>query len=59
LDRRRTWHRACQLAGCPRLDAHGGGGADALLKVGGALGRAPGPFTQALELASLGEDEQR
>ncbi len=53
------WNRARHLAGCLLLDADGGGGCDALLEVGGALGRAPGPLAQTLELASLGEDEQR
>jgi hypothetical protein len=57
--RRRTRHRARDLTGRLLLDTDGGGGRDALLEVGRPLGRAAGPLTQPLELACLGEDEQR
>jgi hypothetical protein len=40
------------------LDAYGRRGADALLEIGGALRRAPGPLAQAPDLAGLGEHEQ-
>jgi hypothetical protein len=41
------------------LHADGGGGADTLLEVGGALRRAPGPLAQPPDLARLGEHQQR
>jgi hypothetical protein len=41
------------------LDAHGRRGGHTLLEIGGALGRPSGPFAQPLELAGLGEDQQR
>jgi hypothetical protein len=46
------------MAGRLLLDAYSSRGRDALLELGRALGRAAGPLTQPLELASLGEDEQ-
>ena len=48
-------------AGCGtgRAGARGRARAHALLELGGALGGAAGPLAQALELARLGEDEQR
>jgi hypothetical protein len=40
-------------------DPRGGLGADALLLLGGALGSAPRPLAQPLELARLREHQQR
>jgi hypothetical protein len=36
-----------------------GRGARPLLEIGGTLRRAAGPFAQTLELAGLGEEQQR
>jgi hypothetical protein len=41
------------------LQAGGGLGADALLHLGGTLGGTSGPLPQALDLARLGESQQR
>ena len=59
---------ACAAAVCgwPGLALHGrrgrgpaGGLAHALLELGGALGRTAGPFAEALDLARLGEVQER
>jgi hypothetical protein len=47
------------LRGRGRSDACGGHGTHALLELGGALGCASSPLAQALNLARLGEGEQR
>jgi hypothetical protein len=41
------------------LGARRGLGADPLLEIGGALGRAASPLAQPLDLARLGERQQR
>jgi hypothetical protein len=41
------------------MDARGRRGAHALLEIGGALRCTAGPFAQPLELAGLGEEQQR
>jgi hypothetical protein len=41
------------------LDAHRRSGRNALLVIGRALGRAARPVAQTLDLAGLGEHEQR
>ena len=59
-DRRGAGDRLDRLGGRGLLlDPGGSGHADALLEVSGALRCAAGPLTQPLELARLGEDEQR
>jgi hypothetical protein len=60
LDRRGARDRAHRPRAGHRL-LHAGGGVvgDSLLEVSGALGCPAGPLAQALELACLGEDEQR
>ena len=44
---------------CRALQASGGLGADALLHIGGTLGRTPRPLSQTLDLTRLGEGQQR
>jgi hypothetical protein len=57
VDRLGSRHRL-GLHAAGLLYARGGGGAHALLHLGGALGRTTGPLAQAPDLARLGEHEQ-
>jgi hypothetical protein len=59
-ERRGARDRAGGLSGGRLLlDACSGLGADALLVLGGPLRRTAGPLAQPLQLAGLGEDQQR